>query len=247
MLFGWLARGARTLHAAVAALSAVHCGPAPRAPGEEAPAWEKAWKEDTAPDCFAYSATRRAYVCVGMSLDLKHDGDSTKWTGSGFVDVIAADGAVESHRVWANVGLPVAPRAAMKSRLASVGPTVGPATRVPMKPGVPVELGNLHVRYEADIHEGDASFEWLGDLTVRCADGTEKQLGVRKRDLELGETAFLFHAGGDAPFAFSVLGVDGGEGSESRWLNTVVVDAAALCAGRTNAVAGPVEGRSIGP
>ncbi|MBI2893594.1 MAG: hypothetical protein HYY06_08570 [Deltaproteobacteria bacterium] len=52
----------------------------------------------------------------------------------------------------------------------------------------------------------------------------------------------------DAPgvIALSVLGEDGGEGIVDRWLATVVADTGAPCAGREG-LAGPVEGRSVGP
>jgi hypothetical protein len=65
--------------------------------------------------------------------------------------------------------------------------------------------------------------------------------------MELGETAILFQAGPGEPFAVSILGEDGGEGSESRWLNTVVVDGSRFCENHSDAIAGPAPDRTIGP
>ncbi len=80
-----------------------------------------------------------------------------------------------------------------------------PASRAdPPAPGVFVEVGAIGVRYDPKLHEGDASYEWFGDLTLRCGDRTERPLELRKRGMELGGTAVLFQAGAGEPFAISI-------------------------------------------
>jgi hypothetical protein len=65
-----------------------------------------------------------------------------------------------------------------------------------------VEVGAIGVRYDPKLHEGDASYEWFGDLTLRCGDRTERPLELRKRGMELGGTAVLFQAGAGEPLPF---------------------------------------------
>ncbi len=119
-------------------------------------------------------------------------------------------------------------------------------TMTPVVPGVWIPVGSQAVRVRIDLHEGSASYEFFGGLDVRCADGRVVAVDIRERGLELGEVARLFTVGGASTFALSVRGQDGGEGHDDVWLNTITVDAAALCAG-TETIAGPLPGRSVGP
>src|SRR5690606_23601212 len=89
-------------------------------------------------------------------------------------------------------------------------------TEVPVATVLPpdrwVATDRVAVRLRLDLHERDASFEYYGEITVRCADGVEREIDVRRRGLELGEEAILAWAPASGTFAVSVHGVDGGEG-----------------------------------
>ncbi len=123
--------------------------------------------------------------------------------------------------------------------------TIRPTTTA-LVPDAWVPLGAYAVRLRIDLHEGGASYEFYGGLDVRCVDGREIPVDVRARGLELGEVARLFTVAERPRFALSVRGQDGGEGHDDVWLNTITVDAAALCAGAP-AIEGPLPGRSVGP
>ena len=86
----------------------------------------------------------------------------------------------------------------------------------------------------------------FGDLTVRCPDRHSVTVDVRARGLELGDDAWLFSSPGAAVVAVSIHGDDGGEDCSDHFLNTVVLDIPALCAGGTG-LAGPLPGRNVGP
>jgi len=199
------------------------------------------------PDCFAYAPARRAYACLGYALDPEAGPPASPIVRRATVDVLAPGAPPESHAVRASDRAPVEDAADVEHRLAVLG--FGPARpdRVRLVPGRWVAAGPVRVRYDLRLHEGDASFEYVGDVVVGCPGGAEHRLDVRRRGLELGDAAWLFRAPGAETFAISVHGIDGGEGVEWHWLDTIAIDGAALCAGRAGAVGGPIAGRAQGP
>lgn len=196
------------------------------------------------PLCFAYAPSRQAFACLGYAAD------SEEPPRSGFVDVVGVAGGVpivESHLAWRSRRGAVVPRSRIDRRLAELGFLAAMPRGARLAPGTWVDAGAFRIGFDLRLHEGDASFEYFGDLKVQCPDSSELPLGVRRRGLELGEEAWAFWTT-DAPWvvALSVLGEDGGEGVTDRWINTLVVDARALCEGREG-IAGPIEERSEGP
>ncbi|HEY5453148.1 MAG TPA: hypothetical protein VIQ54_30555 [Polyangia bacterium] len=186
------------------------------------------------PLCFAYAPSLRAYACVGY-LD---DGGKHRRQ---VVDIVGI------HDGWPRVETHMLPKDDVDRRLAEHGFLPGGTHRARLLPRKWIRAGAARVRYDWSVHEGDASYENLGDVTIRCRDGRDIPLGVRKRGLELGEDARVFWREDADVLAVSVAGDDGGEDTFYRWVNTVVVDVPVLCAGGTAAVAGPVQGRSVGP
>jgi hypothetical protein len=225
------------------AASAASATPPPRTPAKIA--WRPLLKAapGKVPWCFAYSPAHRAYACLGSAPS-----EIDQNARAGYVDLIGghADKAVvESHGV-AGAVRPVVPTAAVDARIAALGFTTVPLEAATLTPGEWHPVDNAAVRFDLRLHEGDASMEYFGGVTVRCPDAREIEVNVRKRGLELGEVARLFRAPGTKTFALSVVGEDGGEDTLETWVNTVVIDTAALCSGSPG-VAGPIEGRSVGP
>jgi hypothetical protein len=197
-----------------------------------------------APGCFAYSPSRRAYACVGwVAPDEDENADEL-----GYVDVVGgrADApVVEQHLSWSRRRGEVS-REAVAQRLAALGFTGVAPQRERLPPGRWREIDGFAIRYTVRLHEGGASYEYFGQLDLRCADGRERHVEVRRRGLELGEHAAASWAPGSGTVALSVHGVDGGEGHDDHWLNTVVLDTEAICRG-AEGVVGPIEGRMVGP
>jgi hypothetical protein len=226
------------------AASAASATPPPRVPAKIA--WRpllKAAALGKTPWCFAYSPAHRAYACLGSAPSPIDQSART-----GYVDLIgglADKTVVESHAV-AGSAKTIEPTTAIDARLAALGFTSVPLAATTLTPGEWTAIDDAAVRFDLRLHEGDASFEYFGGLSVRCPDDREIELNIRKRGLELGEVARLFRAPGTKTFALSVVGEDGGEGEVETWVNTVVIDTAALCAGGPG-VSGPIDGRSVGP
>lgn len=227
------------------AASAASASPPLRARPPVKIAWRPLLKAATrqTPWCFAYSPARRAYACLG-SAPL----EGSKNARAGYVDLIGGTidkPLVESYAVAGEVRS-LTSTAAVEGRLTALGFTAVPLEAKTLSPGEWQTAGDAAVRFDLRLHEGDASFEYFGSVTVRCPDAREIEVNVRKRGLELGEVARLFHAPGSRSVAVSVVGEDGGEDVINTWVNTVVIDIAALCAGSPG-VAGPIEGRGVGP
>jgi hypothetical protein len=193
--------------------------------------------EGPAPRCFAYSRSRRAYACVGWSAPEQED-------QLGYVDIVGA-AVVEEHLVWRR-STGAADREPVARRLAELGFSAELPRTMPLQPGQWMVVLGASIRYTVDLHEGDASYEYYGELAVRCADGRTQVIDVRKRGLELGERAVVSSTPSSKMLAVSIHGVDGGEGHDDHWINTVVIDPPALCRG-SRSVFGPIDGRMVGP
>jgi len=227
-------RGAWRIFAGIAIAAALF-GTA-RAAGDASPAF--AWQPTRAkngprPRCFAYAPSLRGYACVGYADE-----------GQGRRQVVDVVGLGRRGAVVRSHALPKADADRWLTEL-GFAPVVPHGARLPS--GQWVAAGAARLRFELRPHDGDASFENYGDVTVGCPDGRGIALDVRKRGLELGDDAWVFWQSGSGVIAISVAGLDGGEDTIYRWVNTLVVDVSVLCAGGTAAVAGPVQGRSVGP
>lgn len=134
----------------------------------------------------------------------------------------------------------------INSRLVALGFSVQLPLASRLVPGRWLRAGGAEVFFRLHVPEGSASYENFGDLSVRCPDGHRVTIDVRGRGLELGEDAWAFWVPDEPVLAISVHGDDGGEGATDHFVNTVVVDVPALCAGRRG-IAGPIAGRNVGP
>lgn len=198
------------------------------------------------PRCFAYSASRRAYACLGFIDTTGTTAEPRRDHRRGFIDVIGLpDGRTlqQAHRVS---GSKAAPQEDINSRLAALGFSVQLPRASRLVPGRWLRAGGAEVFFRLRVSEGSASYENFGDLSVRCPDGHRVPIDVRGRGLELGEDAWAFWVPGEPVLAVSVHGDDGGEGATDHFVNTVVVDVPMLCAGRRG-IAGPIAGRNVGP
>ena len=91
------------------------------------------------------------------------------------------------------------------------------------------QVGAHPWKLRVDAHEGDASFENFGELTIRCG-ARDVIVDLRGADLELGETAVAYVAPDDSGLvALSMVGVDGGEDTSEYSLDTAVIDVVTTC------------------
>jgi hypothetical protein len=159
------------------AASAASATPPPRTPAKIA--WRPLLKAapGKTPWCFAYSPAHRAYACLGSAPS-----DSDQSARAGYVDLLgghATKTVVESHAV-AGAVKPIAPTTAIDARLAELGFTSVPLEATTLTPDEWHPVDDAAVRLSVRLHEGDASFEYFGDVTVRCPNAREIEVNVRK-------------------------------------------------------------------
>ena len=228
------------LHSRAVLVRALLCVAIAAAPATPGMPLEYDWQPASAnvvprPLCFGYGESLRAYACVGYK-------DRATRHRRQVVDVIGiADGQPSVQT------LPLSKEEIdrwLAARRFVPGHSIN-GTR--LVPGNWMRVDGARVRYDWRVHEGDASYENFGDMTVRCPDGREIPLGVRERGLELGEVALAFSRPDSDVIAISVAGDDGGEGIVYHWVNTLIVDLHRLCVTGHVAIAGPVAGRNLGP
>ena len=193
------------------------------------------------PLCFGVTRTERAFACVGYAVDGE--------TGArrGYVDVIGLGRRQPLREAIPVVGARAISPDALDARLDAHGIEPIALRRTRLSAGTWTRVGRSELLYDLQTHEGDASFEHLGDLALRCADGREVRLGARDRGLELGGEAWAFRAREGEAIAISVIGEDGGEGVVYRWVNTMVISPRALCGAGGRGIVGPLAGRNVGP
>ena len=184
------------------------------------------WRDAGWPEvsCFAYSAARRAYACIGWEAT-----DEGSEVGRGAVDLVDARGR-ERHVVWA--GGDARGGAKVDARMRTLGFRAVRIDRIELSDGGWKRVGGYAVRYKARLHEGDASFEYSASLWLRCADRRELEIALDDEQLEQGERAVLFSARGAREVALGIQGADGGEGVEVQTLDTMVLEPAAVCDAR---------------
>lgn len=183
--------------------------------------------EPLAPRCFAYAPKLQTFACVGHDriYNTDHVGAQDQATNIA-IDIIGP----KVHERWtiaAIGGRKTTPRAKVEKRLSALGmkPLTAPPVAVPANRWVSVGAEQISLRVSP--HEGDASFENLGELTLRCAAGIEVKADLRDAGLELGETTVAWRI--DDVLAVSIVGVDGGEDTTELSLDTAVIDVARTC------------------
>jgi hypothetical protein len=90
-----------------------------------------------------------------------------------------------------------------------------------------VDIGTQQVKLRVSPHDGDASFENFGELTLRCSAGNEIKADLRGAGMTIGATAVAWST--DGLLALSVVGIDGGEDTTDFLLDTAVIDVATTC------------------
>jgi hypothetical protein len=142
------------------------------------------------------------------------------------VDLVGARGR-ERHVVWA-AGVAKG-GAEVDARMLALGFRAVRIDRIELSDGGWKRVGRYGVRYQARLHEGDASFEYGASLWLRCPDRRELEIALDDDQLEQGDRAVLFAARSAREVALGIQGADGGEGVEVRTLDTMVLEPAAVC------------------
>lgn len=179
--------------------------------------------------CFAYSPASHAFACLGHdpiynTTNIGADDQATNIR----IDVIGPAQQI-SWTIAAIGGRPTVAPPGVEGALAALGlrTLATPAIQVPANRWVAVGTVKLFLR--VDPHEGDASFENLGDLTMRCP-RVDVVIDLRAAQIELGDVAVAYRSPDGTWLALAIAGLDGGEDTYTYTLDTAVLDVAATCA-----------------
>jgi hypothetical protein len=183
--------------------------------------------EPLAPRCFGYAPERRAFACLGHGeiYNTNNIGAADQATNVR-VDAIGP-GAQEIWTIAAIGGRPTIARAAVEKRLAVLGMRPLNGKPVPLAIGAWTTVGTAQLKLRVDGHDGDASFENFGELTIRCG-ARDVIADLREAGMTLGETALAYVAP-DGLIAVSIVGVDGGEDTSLYTIDTAVIDVVTSC------------------
>ena len=178
------------------------------------------------PRCFAYAAELHLFACFGHDAiyNMDHVGADDQATNLR-IDVVGP-ALRASWTLEAIGGRPVAKREVVSAELARLGMRGLTTKQVWLRPNTWTRVGAEEVRLQVELREGDASYGYTGEATLRCADLREVPLGL---ELTLGETAWAFRSPDRAWLAISVVGDSGGEGTSDYTLDTAVIDVASTC------------------
>lgn len=186
-------------------------------------------QEPLAPRCFGYATDTRAFACLGHDriYNTNHIGADDQATNLR-VDAIGP----ATHERWtiaAIGGRPTTTRSAVERRLAALEMRTLQVTPIRLATGAWTKVGASDWKLRVDGHEGDASFENFGELTIRCG-ARDVVVDLRGAGLELGETAVAYVApDGSGLVALSIVGLDGGEDTAEYSLDTAVIDVVTTC------------------
>ena len=186
-------------------------------------------REPLAPRCFGYAVDKRAFACLGHDriYNMNNIGAADQATN---VRVDAIGPAThESWTIAAIGGRPTTARASVETRLAALAMRPLNVKPVSLAIGAWTRVGANDWKLRVDGHDGDASFENFGELTIRCGAG-DVVVDLRGAEIELGETAVAYVApDGSGLVALSMVGVDGGEDTSEYSLDTAVIDVVTSC------------------
>lgn len=189
----------------------------------------RAGAEPLAPRCFGYAPKTRAFACLGHDeiYNTNNIGAADQATNVR-VDAIGPT-THESWTIAAIGGRPTTTRRTVETRLAALGMRSLRVTPVRLAIGAWTRVGDHDWKLRVDGHEGDASFENFGELTIRCG-ARDVIVDLRGAGLELGDTAVAYVApDGSGLAALSIVGVDGGEDTSQYSLDTAVIDVVTTC------------------
>jgi hypothetical protein len=223
----------RSLALVVLTVTAAHAGPRryslPAVPSlRTLSKTAAAGDEPMVPRCFAYSVKEHAFACIGHApiYNTDHIGAEDQATNVR-IDLVSP-ARQQRWTIAAIGGRPIARRATVEAELGALGlQPLGAPVVITANEWTNVGAEQLFLR--VDAHEGDASFENFGDLTLRCKTGVEIRIDLRARGFELGETARAFRSPDSNWLALSIVGVDGGEDTSEFTIDTAVIDIAQSC------------------
>jgi len=185
--------------------------------------------EPLVPRCFAYSPAQHAFACVGQDRMANTDHIVAEDQATNVrIDLIGP----QRQRSWVLAAIgnrATTPRRTIESELgaAQLVPLRGRGTVVTANAWT--KLGDLALMLEVDAHDGDASFENFGGLTLACQYGDQIEIDLRATGIELGETARAWLSPDGGWLALSIVGIDGGEDTTEYTLDTAVIDLTAAC------------------
>jgi hypothetical protein len=224
----------RSLAVLVVIAAAAHAGPRryplPAVPSLRALSTAAAaGAEPMVPRCFAYSVKEHAFACIGHSWIYNTENIGADDQATNVRVDLVSPARQESWTIAAIGGRPITRRAIVEAELGALGmqPLRGAPIVITANQWTKVGAARLFLRVEA--HEGDASFENFGDLTLRCKSGIEIRIDLRAWGFKLGETARAFRSPDSNWLALSIVGVDGGEDTSQFSLDTAVIDIAQSC------------------
>ncbi len=169
--------------------------------------------EPLEPRCFGYA--RHTFACLGHDriYNTEHVGAPDQATNLR-VDAIGPT-TNERWTIAAIGGRPTTSRKAVERSLAKLGMRPLQVTPIRLANNAWTQVGAHPWKLRVDAHEGDASFENLGELTIRCG-ARDVIVDLRGADLELGETAVAYVAPDDSGLVVPALNGDPGIYS-ARW------------------------------
>lgn len=186
-------------------------------------------------NCFAYAPKTHTFACVGHAAIYNMDNIGAADQATNIrIDVVGP--AQQTSWTIAAIGRrPTTARSVVESALGGLG--LRPlAAGVPIAVNAWVTLGDAQLFLRVDGHDGDASFENFGDLTLRCAKAKDLVIDLRAAGIELGDTAVGYRSPDGNWIALTISGLDGGEDTANYTLDTVVIDIATTCAHRSPAM-----------
>jgi hypothetical protein len=198
------------------------------------------------PHCFAYSPRLASYACMSL------DATPTEASGEDLTPPSMAETREFVRRRRAAVALGVelvsvhgseirtvlddapddytrvTPLPAVQDELTRRGYTVPITARAVLEADAWVTVGRVELRYSWYLQEGDASFEYLGTVELRCTpDGPVHELPPDDRWRGIGgPLAVVSSAPGTRLHAITFEHLDGGEGYvDVRWYSWLVDEA----------------------
>ena len=168
----------------LAVTAVADAGPKPRYPLPAVPSLRVMTRaaakdqEPLAPHCFAYSAKQHLFACVGHDSIYNMDRVGADDQATNIRIDVVGPSQQASWTIAAIGNRPTTRRAIVEGELGKLGLralTAAPVT-IPVKTWV--TLGTVKVFLRVDLHEGDASFENFGDLTLRCGNGPDHVLDL---------------------------------------------------------------------
>lgn len=178
------------------------------------------------PRCFAYSARHHMFACFGHDpiFNMDHVGADDQATNLR-IDVVGP----KLSATWTLEAIgkrPTTKRGTVAAELARLGMRTLTTTPIQLGHKTWTKVGDQEIWFSSDFRDGDASYAYVGETKLRCADNTEVVLPL---EMPYGESTWAFLAPDKAWIAIGMAGDHGGEGTKDFTLDTAVIDVAQTC------------------